>query len=105
VINAAGNAIVPSSDSAMAAAAQATIDADGKVTFAYDTKDADSYPFTATTYALAIKGKDNSAAIAKTLDYLANNCAKDNPAEGFGTYTPANAFAKAFASQLAKLKG
>ena len=104
VINAAGNAITPSSDSAMAAAAQATVDANGLVTFDYATKDADSYPFTATTYALAISGKSNSDDIAKTLDYLANNCAKDNPAEGFGAYTPTNAFAKAFATQLAKLK-
>ncbi len=105
VINAAGNAIVPSSDSAMAAAAQATVDANGLVTFNYANTDAAAYPFTATTYALAITGKSNSASIAKTLDYLANNCAKDNPAEGFGAYTPTNAFAKAFASQLAKLKG
>jgi phosphate transport system substrate-binding protein len=104
VINAAGNAIVPSSDSAMAAAAQATVAADGKVTFAYDTKDADSYPFTATTYALAVAGKANSADIAKTLNYLSNNCAKDNPAEGFGAYSATNAFAKAFQAQLAKLK-
>jgi phosphate transport system substrate-binding protein len=104
VINAAGNAIVPSSDSAMAAAAQATVAADGKVTFAYDTKDADSYPFTATTYALAIAGKSNSTDIAKTLNYLSNNCAKDNPAEGFGAYSATNAFAKAFQTQLAKLK-
>jgi phosphate transport system substrate-binding protein len=104
VINAAGNAIVPSSDSAMAAAAQATVAADGKVTFAYDTKDADSYPFTATTYALAVAGKSNSADIAKTLNYLSNNCAKDNPAEGFGAYSATNAFAKAFQAQLAKLK-
>ena len=104
VINAAGNAITPSSDSAMAAAAQATVAADGKVTFAYDTKDADSYPFTATTYALALAGKDNSAAIAKVLSYLSNNCAKDNPAEGFGAYSATNAFAKAFNAQIAKLK-
>ena len=104
VINAAGNAITPSSDSAMAAAAQATVAADGKVTFAYDTKDADSYPFTATTYALALAGKDNSAAIAKVLSYLSNNCAKDNPAEGFGAYSATNAFAKAFNTQIAKLK-
>lgn len=104
VINAAGNAITPSSDSAMAAAAQATVAADGKVTFAYDTKDADSYPFTATTYALAVAGKANSADIAKALNYLSNNCAKDNPAEGFGAYSATNAFAKAFQAQLAKLK-
>ncbi len=104
VINAAGNAIVPSSDSAMAAAAQATVAADGKVTFAYDTKDADSYPFTATTYALAVAGTSNAPAIAKTLNYLSNNCAKDNPAEGFGAYSATNAFAKAFQTQLAKLK-
>ena len=104
VINAAGNAIVPSSDSAMAAAAQATVAADGKVTFAYDTKDADSYPFTATTYALAVAGTSNAPAIAKTLNYLSNNCAKDNPAEGFGAYSATNAFAKAFQAQLAKLK-
>ena len=104
VINAAGNAIVPSSDSAMAAAAQATVAADGKVTFAYDSKDSDAYPFTATTYALAVAGKSNSADIAKTLNYLSNNCAKDNPAEGFGAYSATNAFAKAFQAQLAKLK-
>jgi phosphate transport system substrate-binding protein len=104
VINAAGNAIVPSSDSAMAAAAQAAVASDGKVTFAYDTKDADSYPFTATTYALALSGKSNSADVAKTLNYLSNNCAKDNPAEGFGAYSATNAFAKAFQVQLAKLK-
>ena len=88
----------------MAAAAQATVAADGKVTFAYDTKDADSYPFTATTYALAVAGKANSADIAKTLNYLSNNCAKDNPAEGFGAYSATNAFAKAFTAQIAKLK-
>jgi len=106
VINAAGNAIVPSSDSAMAAAAQATINAStGAATFAYDSKDSDQYPFTATTYALAITGKSNSAAIAKSLEYLANNCAKDNPTLGFAIYSSSNAFAKAFASQLAKLKG
>ncbi len=104
VLNAAGNAITPSSDSAMAAAAQATVAADGKVTFAYDTKDADAYPFTATTYALALSGKSNSADIAKTLNYLSNNCAKDNPEQGFGAYTSTNAFAKAFQTQLAKLK-
>jgi hypothetical protein len=88
----------------MAAAAQATVAADGKVTFAYDTKDADSYPFTATTYALAVAGNSNSASVAKTLIYLSNNCAKDNPAEGFGAYTDTNAFAKAFNTQIAKLK-
>jgi phosphate transport system substrate-binding protein len=104
VINAAGNAITPSSDSAMAAAAQATVASDGKVTFDYATKDADSYPFTATTYAMAIAGKDNSTAIAKVLTYLSNNCAKDNPAEGFGAYSDSNPFAKAFATQIAKLK-
>ena len=104
VINAAGNAIVPSSDSAMAAAAMASVDSNGLVTFDYATKDADAYPFTATTYALAIAKKPTSDAVAKTLDYLANNCAKDNPAEGFGAYTPTNAFAKAFQVQLAKLK-
>jgi phosphate transport system substrate-binding protein len=104
IINASGNAIAPSSDSAMAAAAQATVAADGKVTFAYDTKDADSYPFTATTYALAVAGKSNSAEIAKVLDYLSNNCAKNNPAEGFGAYSATNPFAQAFQKQLAKLK-
>lgn len=106
VINAAGNAITPSSLSAMAAAAQATVAADGTVTFDYATKDNDAYPFTATTYALALTNygdKAKAAGIKKTLDYLANNCAKDNPKEGFGAYTPGNAFAQKFASQLAKL--
>ena len=106
VINAAGNSITPSSSSAMAAAAQATVAADGTVTFDYATKDSDAYPFTATTYALARTNygdKAKAAGIKETLGYLANNCAKDNPAEGFGAYSATNAFAQKFASQLAKL--
>jgi len=104
VINPAGNAITPSSDSAMAAAALATVAADGTVAFNYTSTDNDQYPFTATTYALASTKDAKAAAIGKTLDYLATNCAKDNPTLGFATLVPTNAFAKAFASQVAKLK-
>jgi len=106
VLNKAGNAIVPSSDSAMAAAAKATVKDDGTVTFDYATTDAAAYPFTATTYALALTNYGDAtkaAGIKKTLDYLSNNCAKNNPAEGFGAYSASNSFAKAFQSQLAKL--
>jgi len=106
VINKAGNAIVPSSDSAMAAAAKATVKDDGTVTFDYATTDAAAYPFTATTYALALTNYGDAtkaAGIKKTLNYLSTNCAKDNPKEGFGAYTATNSFAKAFQSQLAKL--
>ena len=76
VINAAGNSITPSSSSAMAAAAQATVAADGTVTFDYATKDSDAYPFTATTYALALTNygdKAKAKGIKETLGYLANN--------------------------------
>ncbi|MEI6040910.1 MAG: substrate-binding domain-containing protein [Actinomycetes bacterium] len=106
VINGAGNSITPSSDSAMAAASEATVAADGTVTFNYANTNAAAYPFTATTYALALTNYGSTtkgAGVKKTLDYLANNCAKDNPKEGFGAYSATNAFAKAFASQLAKL--
>ena len=106
VVNAAGNAIVPSSDSAMAAAAKATVASDGTVKFDYATKDAAAYPFTATTYALALtdyKDAAKAAGIKKTLNYLSTNCAKDNPSQGFGAYTATNPFAIAFQSQLAKL--
>jgi phosphate transport system substrate-binding protein len=103
IINKAGNAIAPSSDSAMAMAAQASIASDGKVTFNYDTTDSDSYVFTAATYALASSKNAKADAIAKTLNYLAFNCAKNNPEEGFGAFTATNAFAKAFQVQLAKL--
>jgi phosphate transport system substrate-binding protein len=106
VINSAGNAIVPSSDSAMAAAAQATVKDDGTVTFDYATKEAAAYPFTATTYALALTNYGDAtkaAGIKKTLNYLSTNCAKDNPSLGFGAYSSTNAFAIAFQRQLAKL--
>jgi phosphate transport system substrate-binding protein len=106
VINKAGNAIVPSSDSAMAAAAKATVKDDGTVTFDYATKEAAAYPFTATTYALALtdyKDATKAAGIKKTLNYLSTNCAKDNPSLGFGAYSSTNAFAIAFQRQLAKL--
>ena len=106
VINGAGNSITPSSDSAMAAASEATVATDGTVTFNYSNTNPAAYPFTATTYALALtKYGDTKKAegIKKTLDYLANNCAKDNPSQGFGAYSSTNAFSKAFASQLAKL--
>ena len=110
ILNKAGNAITPSASSAMAAAAQATVKSDGTVTFNYNTTDADAYPFTATTYALALTnyGDANKAkGIKEALDYIAFNCAKataGNPAaEGFGVYTDSNPFAKAFRTQLAKL--
>ena len=106
VINGAGNSVTPSSDSAMAAAEKATVAADGTVTFDYANTSPAAYPFTATTYALALTNYGDTKkaeGIKKTLGYLANNCAKDNPSQGFGAYSATNAFAKAFASQLAKL--
>lgn len=106
VINGAGNAITPSSDSAMAAAEMATVNADGTVVFNYGNTNPAAYVFTATTYALALTSYGDAAkgaGVKKTLGYLANNCAKDNPTQGFGAFTPTNAFAKSFASQLAKL--
>jgi len=106
VINAAGKSVQPSSESAMAAAAEATVASNGTVTFDYKNTSPAAYPFTATTYALALTNygdKTKASGIKNTLDYLANNCAKNNPAQGFGAYSAANAFSLAFASQLAKL--
>jgi hypothetical protein len=106
VINGAGNAITPNSDSAMAAAEMALVKEDGTVAFNYGNTNPAAYPFTATTYALALTNYGNptkGAGVKKALTYLANNCAKDNPSQGFGAFTPTNAFAKAFAAQAAKL--
>lgn len=110
ILNKAGNAITPSASSAMAAAAQATVKTDGTVTFKYDSTDPDAYPFTATTYALALtdyKSETKAKGVKEALEYIAFNCAKDtasnSAAAGFGIYTEANAFAKAFRTQLAKL--
>ena len=70
VINKAGNAILPSSDSAAAAGGVATIDdATGVLTFDYLTTDADAYPFTATTYAL-VSTKYGDAAKAKAVKQI-----------------------------------
>ena len=104
VINPAGNAITPNATSAAAAAALATVAADGTVTFNYTSTDADQYPFTATTYALATTTHAKATEIGKTLSYLQANCAKDNPKLGFVALDSSNAFAKAFATQVAKLK-
>jgi phosphate transport system substrate-binding protein len=106
VINGAGNSVTPNSDSAMAAASMATVKADGTVAFNYGNTNPAAYPFTATTYALALTNYGDAAkgaGIKKTLKYLAENCAKDNPSQGFGAFTSTNPFAIAFASQLAKL--
>jgi len=106
VINGAGNAITPNSDSAMAAAAMATVRADGTVAFNYGNTNPAAYPFTATTYALALTDYGSAAkaaSVKKALDYLASKCAKDNPELGFGVFTSTNPFVVAFAKQLAKI--
>ena len=107
VINMAGNAILPSSDSAAAAGGVATIDdATGVLTFDYLTKDSDAYPFTATTYAL-VSTKYGDAAKAKavkdTIAYHAFTCPGKYPTLGFAQLTPTSKFGAIVSKQLAKL--
>lgn len=107
VINKAGNAILPNSDSAAAAGGVATIDdATGLLTFDYLTSDSDAYPFTATTYAL-VSTKYGDATKAKavktTLEFHAFKCPGLYPALGFATVTPTSKFGAIVSKQLGKL--
>ena len=107
IINMAGNAILPSSDSAAAAGGVASIDdATGVLTFDYLTKDADAYPFTATTYAL-VSTKYGDAAKAKavktTLEFHAFKCPGLYPALGFASVQTDSKFGTIVSKQLAKL--
>jgi len=107
IINMAGNAILPSSNGAAAAGGVATIDeATGVFTFDYLTKDADAYPFTATTYAL-VSTKYGDAAKAKavkdTIAFHAFKCPGLYPALGFASVTPDSKFGSVVSKQLAKL--
>lgn len=106
VINASGNSITPNSDSALAMAAQATVNSDGTVTFDYNTKDKAAYPFTATTYALALTNYGDSAkaaAVKKAIQYLGFNCPGLHPSLGFAVTTHASGFGQKLDAQLAKL--
>lgn len=107
VINKAGNAILPSSDSAAAAGGVASIDdATGVLTFDYLTTDSDAYPFTATTYAL-VSTKYGDAAKAKavkaTLEFHAFKCPVLYPALGFASVTTSSKFGAIVSKQLGKL--
>ena len=107
VINKAGNAILPSSDSAAAAGGVATIDdATGVLTFDYLTSDADAYPFTATTYALVSTKYGDAAkakAVKQTLEFHAFTCPGKYPALGFASVTPTSKFGAIVSKQLGKL--
>ncbi len=106
VINAAGNSITPNSDSALAAAAQATVNADGTVAFDYNTTDKAAYPFTATTYALALTNygdASKAAAVKQAISFLGFNCPALHPALGFAQTTHSSAFGIKLDTQLAKL--
>ncbi|MFM8446805.1 MAG: substrate-binding domain-containing protein, partial [Candidatus Nanopelagicaceae bacterium] len=107
IINKAGNAILPSSDSASAAGGVASIDdATGVLTFDYLTTDSDAYPFTATTYAL-VSTKYGDAAKAKavksTIEFHAFKCPGLYPALGFASVSPTSKFGAIVTKQLAKL--
>ncbi len=107
VINKAGNAILPTSDSALAAGGVASIDdATGILTFDYLTTDADAYPFTATTYALVSTKYGDAAkakAVKETLSFHAFTCPAKYPALGFAAVTATSKFGAVVNKQLAKL--
>ena len=107
IINGAGNAITPDSNSALAAGGQASIDENsGILTFNYLNKDSDAYPFTATTYALASTKYGDAAkakAVKDTLAFHAFKCPGLYPALGFASVTETSAFGKVVNKQLAKL--
>jgi len=107
IINKAGNAIPPTSDSALAAGGVASIDdATGILTFDYLTTDADAYPFTATTYALVSTKYGDAAkakAVKETLSFHAFTCPAKYPTLGFAAITPTSKFGTTVNKQLAKL--
>ena len=107
IINKAGNAIAPSGDSAAAAGGVATMDPNtGILTFDVLTTDADAYPFTATTYALAstkVGDSSKARAIKETLTYTSFKCPSIAPELGFASFTPDSKFGLIVSSQLAKL--
>ena len=107
IINAAGNAISPTGDSASAAGGAATMDPNtGILTFDVLTKDSDAYPFTATTYALVSTKYGDAAkakAIKETLTYHAFKCPSIAPELGFASFAADSKFGKIVSSQLAKL--
>ncbi len=106
VINAAGNSITPNSDSALAAASEATVNADGTLVFDYLTKNPAAYPFTATTYALALTNYGDAAraaAVKQAIQFTAFNCPGLHPALGFAVVTHGSAFGIKLDTQLAKL--
>ncbi|MGI9198896.1 MAG: substrate-binding domain-containing protein [Candidatus Nanopelagicaceae bacterium] len=107
IINKAGNAILPTSDSAAAAGGVATIDdSSGLLTFDYLTSDSDAYPFTATTYALVSTKYGDAAkakAVKETLEFHAFKCPALYPALGFATVTPTSKFGAIVNKQLGKL--
>ena len=107
IINKAGNAITPTSDSAAAAGGEATIDDNtGLITFNYLTTNPAAYPLTATTYAL-VSTKYGDAAKAKavkdTIAYHAFTCPGKYPTLGFAQLTPTSKFGAIVSKQLAKL--
>ena len=106
VINAAGNSITPNSDSALAAASVATVNADGTLVFDYNTSNPSAYPFTATTYALALTNYGDAAkaaAVKKAIQFTAFSCPGLHPALGFAVVTHSSAFGIKLDTQLAKL--
>lgn len=107
IINKAGNAILPNSDSAAAAGGVATIDdTTGLLTFDYLTSDSDAYPFTATTYALVSTKYGDTAkakAVKETLAFHAFKCPGLYPALGFASVTPESKFGAIVNKQLGKL--
>lgn len=107
IVNKAGNAILPSSDSAAAAGGVASIDeSTGVLTFDYLTNDSDAYPFTATTYAL-VSTKYGDAAKAKavkaTLEFHAFKCPGLYPSLGFASVSPTSKFGTIVSQQLGKI--
>ena len=107
LINQAGNAITPNSDSAAAAGGVAKIDeTTGLLTFDYLTKDADAYPITATTYALVSTKYGDAAkakAVKETLEFHAFKCPGLNPTLGFASLDANTKFGQIVSRQLAKL--
>jgi phosphate transport system substrate-binding protein len=107
VINKAGNAILPDSNSATAAGGVASIDdTTGLLTFDYLTTDSDAYPFTATTYALALTKYGDAAkakAVKDSISFHAFKCPGLYPALGFASVAPTSKFGVIVNKQLAKL--
>ena len=106
VINPAGNAIEPNSASTSAFLSQATMDANGIVTFDYATKEAGAYTLGIVSYMLvdtAYPDKTKAAAVKDLASFILSPACAKTAGEALGFSVLDGEFKKKAESQIAKI--